>query len=134
VKYILDTHVWLWSLIEPRELSPAVVRALRDPANYIWLSPVSIWETLLLAERGRLDLRPTPQSWIEEAQRVLPTRDAPVTREVAVESRRLDLSHEDPADRFIAATAVVYGLTLVTADTRLLGSRRYQTLANRKRR
>ena len=43
----------------------------------------------------------------------------------------IDLPHQDPADRFLAATARVYDLTLVTADERLLGSRRIATLANR---
>jgi PIN domain nuclease of toxin-antitoxin system len=46
-------------------------------------------------------------------------------------SRQLALSHEDPADRFLAATARVMGLTLVTADERLLGSTEYDVLANR---
>jgi PIN domain nuclease of toxin-antitoxin system len=50
---------------------------------------------------------------------------------VAIESRVVDLPHQDPADRFLAATARVYDLTLVTSDERLLGSRRIATLANR---
>lgn len=57
-------------------------------------------------------------------------QDAPLTRSVALESRRLRLPHADPADRFIAATAKVYDLTLVTGDSRLIGCRDISVLAN----
>ncbi len=60
-----------------------------------------------------------------------PFREASLTHAVAQQSRRLSLEHSDPADRFVAATAVVYDLTLVTADARLLRGKGYRTLANR---
>jgi PIN domain nuclease of toxin-antitoxin system len=50
---------------------------------------------------------------------------------VAIETRRLVLPHRDPADRFLAATANVFGLTLVTADATLIKSRSCAVLANR---
>jgi PIN domain nuclease of toxin-antitoxin system len=88
---------------------------------------------LLLVERGRLQLREgiTPAAWIDEALSLVPIRDAPTNREVAVLSRTIGLPHQDPADRFIAATAAVYDLTLVSGDERLLAGSGYQTLANR---
>jgi PIN domain nuclease of toxin-antitoxin system len=49
---------------------------------------------------------------------------------VAIQSRRITLPHQDPADRFLAATAQVYDLTLVTADERLLHSNDFATMAN----
>ena len=49
-----------------------------------------------------------------------PLQEAPLNFEVTVQSRRIKLPHQDPADRFIAATALVYGFTLVTADKDLL--------------
>ena len=55
---------------------------------------------------------------------------APLNHEVALQSRAIDLEHQDPADRFLVATALVYDLTLVTADERLLRSRRIASLAN----
>jgi PIN domain nuclease of toxin-antitoxin system len=57
--------------------------------------------------------------------------DAPLNREVAILSRFIALDHEDPADRFLAATAALYELTLITADERLLSGSGYSTLANR---
>jgi PIN domain nuclease of toxin-antitoxin system len=110
-----------------------VAATLADDSNQLWLSPISIWEFLLLAERGRVRLigDMAPPEWVEAALSRAPMHDAPVSREVAIRSRSVRLSHEDPADRFLAATADVYDLTLVTADDRLLRGRGFRTLANR---
>jgi len=128
---LLDTHIWLWSLLEPARLGARVRRALAAPANEVWLSPVSVWEVLLLVERGRVRLTAAPAAWVEQALRAAPLREATLTHAVAVESRAISLPHQDPADRFLAATARVYGLTLVTADVRLLRAPGVPTLANR---
>lgn len=115
---ILDTHVWLWGISEPERLPLSVRRELETAFEPPRLSPISLWEVTLLAEKGRITLSPNPRSWLREATR--PVREVPVTCEVAAVSRQLHLSHEDPADRFIVATAKVFGLRLVTADARLL--------------
>lgn len=128
MRLLLDTHIWIWGLLEPGKLGREVARKLEDPANELWLSPISVWETLLLAEKGRLDLVAPADVWVEHQLGNVPLRDAPLTREVAMASRRLDLTHQDPADRFIAATAMAYELALVTADERLWASKRYQVV------
>jgi PIN domain nuclease of toxin-antitoxin system len=95
--------------------------------------PISTWEFLLLAERGRVRVRGgvPPVDWVKAALSRAPMHDAPLSREVAVRSRSVRLDHEDPADRFLAATADVYDLTLITADDRLLRAKGVRTLANR---
>lgn len=130
MRLLLDTHIWLWSLLEPDRLSRPVTRRLEDAANELWLSPISVWETLLLAERGRIKLQVSPSRWLGDVLRDFPVRDAILTREVARVSREVDVPHQDPADRFIAASAIVYELTLVTADERLLQSKKYANLSN----
>jgi PIN domain nuclease of toxin-antitoxin system len=129
-KLLLDTHIWLWALLEPDRLSPAVRAELASAENEIWLSPISVWEAMLLAERGRVRVDTTPAEWVERMVSALPRREAPLTHDIAVASRQLTLSHEDPADRFLAATAQVMGLTLVTADARLTASTEYAVMAN----
>ena len=116
--FLLDTHVWIWGLNEPERLPRSVRRQLATASEIPRLSPISLWEATLLAEKGRITLSPNPQAWIRDASRSV--REAPLTFEVAAASRQLHLNHEDPADRFIVATAKVCGLRLVTADTRLL--------------
>ncbi len=117
---LLDTHVWLWSHLRPERLAARARDAVNDPASVLALSPVSVWETLLLAGRGRVELAPDPWRWIRTALATRPMREFPLTHEVALRSRSVRLPHDDPADRFIAATAMVNGLTLVTADRSLL--------------
>ena len=131
MKLLLDTHIWLWSLLEPERLGAEVRAALQADDTELWLSPISIWEALMLVERGRLAVDGDPAAWVEDMVRTLPRREAAVTHEVAIESRRVKLQHQDPADRFLAATAAVYQLTLVTGDERLLHAKGFAVMANR---
>lgn len=129
MKLLLDTHIWLWSLAQPSQLSRRVQHELRDARNELWLSPVSTWEALLLHAKGRIRLGGDLREWVDKATTRL--REAPLTHEIVVAAQELPLAHTDPADRFLAATAEVLGLTLVTADRRLLGLGKIATLANR---
>jgi PIN domain nuclease of toxin-antitoxin system len=128
VRLLLDTHIWLWSLIEPARLPKRVATALRSTDNEIWLSPISVWETLMLAERKRITIAGDAEQWVTTALRRSAPREAPFTFEVAARSTTLSLSTRDPADRFIAASAAIHGLTLVTADSHLSSSREYAVL------
>jgi PIN domain nuclease of toxin-antitoxin system len=120
MRLLLDTHVWIWSLLEPERIRREVLSHLASVDNDRFLSPISVWETLVLANRGRLILMPDPETWVRTQLGRTPVRQIQVDHEVAIVSRRLRLAHQDPADRFIAATACVHDLTLVTADDNLL--------------
>ena len=103
---------------------------MQSPDNELWRSPISVWEALALAERGRLTISATAAERVQRMVRAIARREAPLTHDIAGMSRQLVLSHQDPADRFLAATALVMGLTLVTADERLMHSTEYAVLAN----
>ena len=130
MKLLPDTHIFLWSLLEPRRLSKRVATELENPVNELWLSPIVVWEVLMLAERGRISLEPDATTWVRRVCQTVPFREAPLNHEVAIQSRAIDWVHQDPADRFLAATALVNDLTLGTADARLLRSRPLAALAN----
>jgi len=133
VRLLLDTHIWIWSLLTPHKLGRRVAREFASLRNEIWLSPVSVWEALLLVESGHIRIPEGPHRFFEAAVAERGYQQAVFTHEVAFESRRLALSTEDPVDRFLAATAKVYDLTLVTADERLLALREINVLSNRSR-
>lgn len=120
MRLLLDTHVWLWSLTEPKRLGRRARSAITRATNEVWLSPISVWELMVLAERGRVKLDERPTRWVREALERSPVREVPLTHEVALQSRDMASSHPDPADRFLMATALVFDLTLVTADDALL--------------
>jgi PIN domain nuclease of toxin-antitoxin system len=129
LRFLLDTHIWLWSLAESEQLSPNVQHELRNPNNELWLSPVSTWEVLLLNAKGRIRLHGSSRDWV--ARGTVHLREAPLTHEIVLAAQELPLPHQDLADRFLAASADVLGLTLVTADHGLLGLGKIATLANR---
>jgi PIN domain nuclease of toxin-antitoxin system len=127
MKILLDTHIWIWHLIGSAEMGRKHRRILEDDSSEIWLSPISIWETSLLIERKRLPVKQTAKEWINAALIEFPIKEASLTFSIANRSRIIKLSHEDPADRFIAATAAEMKLTLLTADHRLKNCQEIQS-------
>lgn len=117
--YLLDTHIWLWYLVGSPRLPSGLRRLLDGEAERCRLSPVSIWELGKLVERGRVEIQGDYRSWVAAARQAFPLREAAMNGEVALTSLELDLPHPDPADRFLAATALVFELTLLTVDRRL---------------
>jgi PIN domain nuclease of toxin-antitoxin system len=128
MKLLLDTHIWLWVVHDPKRLGRRLFQELKNEANELWLSPISTWEVLTLNFKGRVRLYGDLKEWL--AQATAGTHEAPLTHEIALAARQLPL-HQDPADRILAATAQVLNLTLATADKRLLGLGEVRTLANR---
>jgi PIN domain nuclease of toxin-antitoxin system len=117
VRLLLDTHAWLWRLLEPERLSRRAEKAIAANRRELFLSPVSTWETLVLARKGRLVLEPSAVAWVSTWLRRSGVAAVPLTHEIALRSEQLGrFASEDPADRFLVATALEYGLTLVTSD------------------
>ncbi len=131
MKLLLDTHILLWSLLDASKIGKHVAGELERADNELWLSPLTVWEVIVLSEKRRVVLEPDPVTWIRDVLSTIPFQEAMVNHEVAMRSRLIRLPHGDPVDRFLAATAAVYELTLVTADERLLQSREFSTLPNR---
>lgn len=116
---LLDTHIWFWFLTGSARL-PARLREIVDErSRERWLSPISVWELGMLADRGRVTIEGDYREWLGRSMNRMPVRDAMLNREIALLSGEVDLPHRDPADRFLAATALVYELTLLTVDKRL---------------
>jgi PIN domain nuclease of toxin-antitoxin system len=119
---ILDTHVWLWWISSPEKLAADAAQAINDAAenNGIVISSISAWELALLVEKGRLMLSIDVQDWIRKTESLPFVRFVPVDNAIALRSVSLrGTFHADPADRIIAATALVMGLSLVTKDEKI---------------
>lgn len=120
---LLDTHVLLWSWLEPGRMHANAARALEDPSNDLWFSPISAWEILVLVEKGRVipnSGEQSAESWLRRLLDETPVRELPLDIQTALRSRSISVVHQDPADRFLAAAAEVHNLVLLTADARLL--------------
>lgn len=118
---LLDTHVLIWLTEGQPELGDKA-RHLADEAlanDDLGISAITFWEIAMLHQRGRIQLVQPVEAW----RRTLVDRglrEWPLTGEVGIAAATLVDFHPDPADRFITATALLHGATLVTADDRIL--------------
>lgn len=118
---VLDTHVLVWADSDERKLGRKA-RALIDrlwAIGKVAVPSIAFWEVGLLQARRRLELPASVGEWrnsVLEAGAI----ELPLDGAVAVRALELSGLHDDPADRFIVATALVHGAALVTADERLL--------------
>ena len=128
MKYLLDTHVWIWGVLEPDRINTEVRAELEQ--SEVGLSPITLWETLVLIRKGRIEVSPSPAEWIQRCLRESSTTMVPLTHEVALGTAPMEaLGSFDPADQLLAATALQHDLTLVTADRALLRYGPLPTLA-----
>lgn len=116
MKILLDTHALLWYLAGSRRLSAAARTAIQDPANELWLSPISLLEIAIKVRINKLRLvQPFgvlfPAKLIANAIRLWP-----IEASHCAAMTTLPLHHRDPFDRLLAATTLVEQLTLVSAD------------------
>jgi len=123
LRVLLDTHVWIWRLLEPARLSSRAEAVLLDADTEMYLSPLSVWETLVAARKGRLALQQAPEAWVREALGKSTTVMAPLTHDAVIASESLPgYRSKDPIDRMLVATALTDDLALVTSDSAM---RRY---------
>jgi len=111
---VFDTHAWVWASAGDQR-----ARAAASFRGQTILSAISLWEISMLESKGRLELLPDLDTWIEK-NLAPPVELAPLSPAICVASVRLPDFHGDPADRLIVATAIVLGVPLVTADKSIL--------------
>ena len=123
VKYLLDTHAWIWWNMSPQRLSRRVKSLIGKPARYdeLLLSAISLWEFAKLLEKGRLGISCDPEQWMHEALAMPKFRLVTLSPAIAHQSTVLPGSfHGDPADQIVVATAREENATVLTADKRIL--------------
>lgn len=113
---LLDTCTLLWLAADKAKLSPKAAEAIRGSGEFVEVSAISAWEVAWKQARGHLELGMTARAWFELALGVQQLREAPVTASIALRAAELPRLHNDPADRFIVATALELGIPVVTPD------------------
>jgi PIN domain nuclease of toxin-antitoxin system len=121
VRVLLDTHVWVWTQEQPERLGARTKRLLTGVEHENSVCPISTLEIARLVAMGAIRLSVPLAEWVGQSMAELSARTVPVSHEVAVEAYALPGAfHRDPADRLLVAAARRNGLTLVTADDRML--------------
>jgi PIN domain nuclease of toxin-antitoxin system len=120
---LLDTHIWLWLLHDPNQLSESAQAVIQseETHNGLLVSAISVWEIAVKSSIGKLDL-PLP---IEEWYQLAKTHSGIVIESLspleAIASTQLPGDfHKDPADRILVAIARRYDIPLITCDTKIL--------------
>ena len=118
---VLDTHALIWMDVDDPRLGPSTRQRIAQDwgAGAVAVCAISFWECAALHRRGRIGLRMAPTAWREELL-TAGLIELPIDGGIGMAAALLEGLHKDPADRFIAAAALVRGATLVTADARLL--------------
>lgn len=111
-------------------LTPRVHQILSDPASERYLSSISIWEVTVLLEKKRIELHEEFAKWFVKIVEDLDLQEIGLGWQAVHEMRYIIPNHKDPADRFLAATAITNDLTLVTADTGLMNVPGLKVLRN----
>ena len=122
MRYLLDTHVWVWWNMHPQKLSGRVRSLISTPAKYeeLLLSAISPWEFAKLVEKRRLVISCDPEEWIRQALAITKLRLVPLSPVVAYRSTILPPPfHDDPVDQIIVTTAREENATILTSDERI---------------
>jgi len=118
---VLDTHALLWSQRDPKQLGKKALSLIERlwGAGAVCVSAITFWELGQLEERKRVNLSVSMRTW-RIALLNSGLIELPLNGEIALRSLDFLALHADPADRFIAATALVHDASLMTADEKLL--------------
>ena len=117
--YLLDTHVLLWAAAGSPSLGDRSQRMLADPGHELWFSVVTVWEIVIKSGLGRSDFQVDPSAIRDRALRA-GYHELPVRGSHALGIAALPTIHADPFDRMLLAHARAEGLTLLTADRKIL--------------
>jgi len=131
MKYMLDTHTWIWWHMRPQNLSKKVASLIGATGKYseLLLSAISPWEFGKLLEKGKLGISYDPEDWIHAALDMPKLRLVPLSPVIAYRSTVLPQPfHSDPADQIIVATARDENATLLTKDEKILSYEHVRSL------
>lgn len=131
MNYVLDTHAWLWWLLDSPHLSKRarIVIGEQLASSSVYLSSISVWEVAQLSSKGRFTVGTELWGWLQTGISIPGLVTIPLTPEIAYQSTVLPGEfHRDPADRIIVATARSLLATVITKDNLIRKYKGVQTV------
>ncbi len=116
MKILLDTHIFLWFISGDSRLSTDVRDIIRDVDNEIYLSVVSVWESIIKYQLGKLPLPESPETYLPKQRELHQIASLTLNESSIVQLAKLPPLHRDPFDRMLICQALQYGLTIATVD------------------
>ncbi|MCB4790435.1 MAG: type II toxin-antitoxin system VapC family toxin [Elusimicrobia bacterium] len=123
MKYVMDTHIWIWWHMKPEMLSKKTKEIISDTRGYeeMLVSAISIWEFCKLIQMERIVISCDTEEWIKKAIDMPKFRIVPLSTAISISSTTLPEGfHSDPADQIIVATAREENATILTSDKKII--------------
>ena len=114
---LLDTHSFLWWVLEDPRLSNVAHQFIANPENKVFVSVASAWEITIKAGIGKLQITGTPEMFIEKHIASNGFQVLPIELKHAVHTFQLPFHHRDPFDRILIAQSRIEQMPLLTADS-----------------
>ncbi|MCP5163283.1 MAG: type II toxin-antitoxin system VapC family toxin [Hahellaceae bacterium] len=114
MKFIIDTHIFLWALSEPDKLSPSQTQALKGLYNQVYVSAISIAELAIKASIGKLDLSFDPVEMVN----AMGFEALPYAAKDALMLKALPFHHKDPFDRMLIGQSLASDIPIMTNDAK----------------
>ena len=119
MKYLLDTQVLIWAVENPQKLGARAAEIIRDAANELLVSKVSVWELAIKLALGKLGLKIPLRDFMQAHVFPAGIRVLNVELEHIFRLQTLPLHHRDPFDRILIAQSLVEGFPLISGDASL---------------
>ena len=120
MKYLIDTHIFLWSLFTPEKISRTAARILKDPGNRILVSAITFWEISLKYSLNKLALKGVRPDELPEYANRLSYDILGLSAEDAASFYHLPrISHKDPFDRMLIWQAIREKMVLISKDSKI---------------
>lgn len=117
MRLLLDTHIFLWFISGDNRLPSSMRDAIEDEANDVYLSPVSVWETIVKYQLGKLPLPQAPEIYLPLQRKKHFIASLLLDEPSILRLAKIPLLHRDPFDRMLICQAIEHDLTVVTMDT-----------------
>ncbi len=119
MRVLLDTHAFLWWIVDSPQLSPHAREIIGDGSNQLFVSAASAWEIAIKVQLGKLTLPDAPECFVPEQLSRNAMESLPILLSHALHVSMLPVYHRDPFDRMLVAQSQLEDLPILTADPQI---------------
>ena len=119
MKYLLDTHAFLWFVTGDARLSPQAISTIKNSGNDIYFSAASAWEIAIKNQLGRIKIDEDLEQFITNQLVQNGFRPLSITIIHTCHTGKLPLHHKDPFDRILISQSIIENTPLISTDTNI---------------